>query len=111
MYNNAFTIEMREGYSRIVGPMAETNPRPHQMSSLLDGFAKFLPDMNITITGHDSPWVVLSGEARAAHIVAAKAKRRKRSFLIHAVICADIAWHFLIVSANARRVFESNGPI
>lgn len=77
MYNNAFTLEIRQSDIIIVGPMKDTNRRAQEMSTLMDGFSKFLPDMNISITGHDSPWVVLSGESRALHNEAAKHKRRE----------------------------------
>lgn len=83
MHNNAFTITVRNGGRKlnVVGPMKNTNTRPDQMLALLEGISKWLPDMNITITGHDSPWVMISGEAKEKHIAAAKAGRCELLFL------------------------------
>lgn len=82
MANNAFTIQIRNAGRRIIakGPMKEVNARPEQMILLLEGIAKWLPDLNLTITGHDSPWVMIAGEARARHVEAAKAGRGKFPF-------------------------------
>jgi len=40
--------------------MNATNPRPKQMTKLLEKISHNLPDLNITFTGHDQPWVSLS---------------------------------------------------
>lgn len=53
--------------------MVDANERPDQMLKLMSGLAKFLPDMNITVTGHDVPWIVLSGEHRANLLAKSKA--------------------------------------
>lgn len=53
--------------------MNGANERTEQMIELLGGIAKFLPDMNVTFTGHDVPWIVQSGEARQRHVDAARA--------------------------------------
>lgn len=52
--------------------MKNTNGRAQQMLDLMRKIGKFLPDMNITFTGHDVPWVTMSGETRAKHLVAAR---------------------------------------
>lgn len=52
--------------------MKNTNGRAQQMLDLLRQVGKFLPDMNITFTGHDVPWVTMSGETRAKHLEAAR---------------------------------------
>ncbi|GAA6056634.1 hypothetical protein JCM3770_006321 [Rhodotorula araucariae] len=54
------------------GPMRSANFRSDQVMSLLDGIAQFLPDLNITITGHDVPWIVIAGEHRKMHVEAAE---------------------------------------
>ncbi|KAM0745918.1 hypothetical protein T439DRAFT_330273 [Meredithblackwellia eburnea MCA 4105] len=69
LYDKMFTIKIRHSPSQPLmhaeGPMRnDVNERSIQMLQLLGGIAKFLPEMNITFTGHDVPWIALSGEAR-----------------------------------------------
>ncbi|GAA5838080.1 hypothetical protein JCM9279_004120 [Rhodotorula babjevae] len=53
------------------GPMRHANNRADQLMSLLEGISQFLPDLNMTITGHDVPWVVMAGEHKEMLIDAA----------------------------------------
>ncbi|GJN90841.1 hypothetical protein Rhopal_003855-T1 [Rhodotorula paludigena] len=73
--DKTFTIELKRRGAHVEahGPMNGANERTEQMIELLGGIAKFLPDMNVTFTGHDVPWIVQSGEARQRHIDAARA--------------------------------------
>ncbi|BGP40488.1 Protein O-glucosyltransferase 2 [Rhodotorula kratochvilovae] len=75
--DKAFTVELKQrgGHIAAHGPMKGVNERTEQMLKLLGGIAKHLPDMNVTFTGHDVPWVVLSGEARERHRLAAREGR------------------------------------
>ncbi|GAA5943781.1 uncharacterized protein JCM15063_006491, partial [Sporobolomyces koalae] len=75
LQDKTFTIELKDRGSsvKVFGPMTSTNPRPTQMLKLLAKISHNLPNMNITFTGHDQPWIVLSGESRAKHIAAARA--------------------------------------
>lgn len=58
------------------GPMLEVNPRAGEVMKLLRGIEHLIPtELNVTLTGHDTPWVVVSGEARERHVEAAKAHR------------------------------------
>lgn len=52
--------------------MKDANERPDQMIKLIKGIAKYLPDMNVTFTGHDVPWGTMSGESREVHRKAAR---------------------------------------
>ncbi|KAL8292384.1 hypothetical protein RQP46_000996 [Phenoliferia psychrophenolica] len=70
MHDMTFTI--RGGMSAD-GPMRADGHRADQVLELMKGFAQYLPDLNITMTGHDVPWVVVAGEARIRHVEAAKA--------------------------------------
>ncbi|GAA5824169.1 hypothetical protein JCM10212_000269 [Sporobolomyces blumeae] len=74
LQDKTFTIELRDrgAHLSVRGPMNSTNPRPTQMLKLLENISHNLPNMNITFTGHDQPWIVLSGEARAKHVAAAR---------------------------------------
>ena len=72
MANNAFTIAIEHAGERVTkhGPMAGQPGdmgRADQLLLLLNGIGKWLPDLNITVSGHDSPWVVLSGELKERH--------------------------------------------
>ena len=72
MANNAFTIAIAHAGERITkhGPMAGQPGdmgRADQLLLLLNGIGKWLPALNITVSGHDSPWVVLSGELKDRH--------------------------------------------
>ncbi|GAA5868209.1 hypothetical protein JCM3774_000601 [Rhodotorula dairenensis] len=72
--DKTFTLELK-GHGEVAelhGPMKNTNGRAQQMLDLLRQVGKFLPDMNITFTGHDVPWVTMSGETRAKHLEAAR---------------------------------------
>ena len=72
--DKTFTLELK-GHGEVTelhGPMKNTNGRAQQMLDLMRKIGKFLPDMNITFTGHDVPWVTMSGETRAKHLEAAR---------------------------------------
>lgn len=66
MYDKAFTVVMRDAgkHLSVAGPMEKRNERPEQMLELLSGIARYLPPMNLTVTGHDVPWVVMSGDKK-----------------------------------------------
>ncbi|GAA5952384.1 hypothetical protein JCM3765_001956 [Sporobolomyces pararoseus] len=74
LQDKTFTIEIkdRSTVQQVRGPMNSTNPRPRQMLKLLSKISHNLPNMNITFTGHDQPWIVLSGESREQHVRAAR---------------------------------------
>ncbi|BGP39508.1 Protein O-glucosyltransferase 2 [Rhodotorula kratochvilovae] len=74
MHQHTVTISVEDEGRKIEakGPMRHANHRSDQVMSLLDGIAQFLPDLNITITGHDVPWIVISGEHKQMHVAAAE---------------------------------------
>lgn len=74
MHPLTVTIKVSENGSKVEaeGPMRHENHRSDQVMALLEGIAQFLPDLNMTITGHDVPWVVLSGEHKQMHVDAAE---------------------------------------
>ncbi|CEQ39606.1 SPOSA6832_01136, partial [Sporobolomyces salmonicolor] len=59
LQDKTFTVEVKGNgkHRALYGPMRNANERPEQMLKLLGGIAKYLPDMNVTFTGHDQPWV------------------------------------------------------
>ena len=64
--------------------MNSTNPRPKQMTKLLEKISHNLPDLNITFTGHDQPWVSLSslsysdmGEGKVVMMIEADSNEEK----------------------------------
>ncbi|KAK4054576.1 Protein O-glucosyltransferase 2 [Microbotryomycetes sp. JL201] len=67
--DKAFTIQIQDGAISVHGPMARSLENPDERSTqahkMIKDLAGRLPDMNVTVTGHDNPWVVLSGEARS----------------------------------------------
>ncbi|SCZ88292.1 BZ3500_MvSof-1268-A1-R1_Chr2-1g04314 [Microbotryum saponariae] len=73
--DKTFTLQLSGGGKGVdaSGPMSIHVDRPNQMKQLIQPIAKYLPDMNLTFTGHDIPWIVMSGEAREQHIRSAKA--------------------------------------
>ncbi|KAK4702708.1 hypothetical protein P7C70_g3518, partial [Phenoliferia sp. Uapishka_3] len=75
LQDKTFTLQVRQGAMEAVGPMSQpgNNGRANQMIDLLGGISDQLEDMNITFTGHDVPWIGLSGEARVRMIEAASA--------------------------------------
>ncbi|KAM0752099.1 hypothetical protein T439DRAFT_200763 [Meredithblackwellia eburnea MCA 4105] len=77
MHGMTFTIKVRDGGKELTaeGPMRENGARANQVMDLLAGFSQFLPDLNLTMTGHDTPWVVIAGEAKIRHLEAAKAEQ------------------------------------
>lgn len=80
--DKTFTLELK-GHGEVAelhGPMRDVNGRADQMRELLRRVSKFLPDMNITFTGHDVPWVTMSGETRAKHMEAARDGRGAFSY-------------------------------
>jgi hypothetical protein len=63
MQDKTFTIELK-GHGKHIeahGPMKvwKYGERTDQMLLLLKRIGKYLPDMNVTFTGHDVPWVRL----------------------------------------------------
>ncbi|SCV72127.1 BQ2448_4821 [Microbotryum intermedium] len=79
--DKTFTLQLLGGGKAVdaSGPMAIHPDRPNQMKQLIQPIAKYLPDMNLTFTGHDNPWIVMSGEAREQHIRSAKVGQCKSS--------------------------------
>ncbi|GAA6051318.1 hypothetical protein NBRC10513_000329 [Rhodotorula toruloides] len=81
MQDKAYTVELKKPVDSrhtrpqmtVYGPMKTTNDRSDQTLKLLENIAEFLPEMNLTFTGHDTPWVTMSGEARVKHVEAARA--------------------------------------
>jgi len=73
LHQHSITVKIREDGQNVTaqGPMRKVNYRADQLLELLKGITEFLPDLNLTITGHDVPWVTMSGEAREQHIAAA----------------------------------------
>ncbi|GAA5909757.1 hypothetical protein JCM6882_002666 [Rhodosporidiobolus microsporus] len=74
LHQHSVTIKVREKGTQVTadGPMRTTNNRADQILALMNGISEFLPDLNITITGHDVPWIVLDGEHKKKHIEAAE---------------------------------------
>ncbi|TNY24830.1 hypothetical protein DMC30DRAFT_386415 [Rhodotorula diobovata] len=72
--DKTYTIEVKKHGRHLEahGPMKDANERPDQMIKLIKGIAKYLPDMNVTFTGHDVPWGTMSGESREVHRKAAR---------------------------------------
>jgi len=70
----AFTMNVKDGSLEVTGPFRFSG-RAEETKDLMDGFAHLLPDMHVTFTMHDGPGVVVSGEAKARHIAAARAGR------------------------------------
>ncbi|BGP15572.1 hypothetical protein JCM10213_003316 [Rhodosporidiobolus nylandii] len=75
LHQHSVTIKVEEEGRKVSaeGPMRKVNNRADQIMELLDGISQFLPDLDITITGHDVPWIVVSGEHKKLHEEAAKA--------------------------------------
>ncbi|GAA5880142.1 hypothetical protein JCM16303_001228 [Sporobolomyces ruberrimus] len=73
LHQHSITVKIRENGQNVTadGPMRHVNYRADQLLELLKGISEFLPDLNLTITGHDVPWVTMSGEAREKHVSAA----------------------------------------
>jgi hypothetical protein len=75
LYKNSVTIKVRENGSNITaeGPMYHANDRADQVMALLTNISTLLPgDMNITITGHDVPFIVIGGAHKKQHVEAAE---------------------------------------
>ncbi|GAA5912419.1 uncharacterized protein JCM6883_005663 [Sporobolomyces salmoneus] len=74
LHQHTITVKIREEGLNVTaeGPMTKVNHRADQLLELLKGISQFLPDLNLTITGHDVPWVTMSGEAREQHVAAAR---------------------------------------
>ncbi|GAA5862713.1 hypothetical protein JCM8547_003522 [Rhodosporidiobolus lusitaniae] len=79
MQDKTFTIKIEKRGAKVEahGPMIndDNGERSDQMLLLLKGIAKRLPNMNVTFTGHDVPWVVLSGENKQRHLQAVREGR------------------------------------
>ncbi|GAA5991508.1 hypothetical protein JCM11641_001189 [Rhodosporidiobolus odoratus] len=75
LHQHSVTIKVEERGRKVTaeGPMRKGNDRADQILKLLEGFSEFLPDLNITITGQDVPWITLGAEHKQQHIEAARA--------------------------------------
>lgn len=73
-YDKAFTLQILDKGRTILaeGPMLTRNNRSNDMIALLHGVTEHLPDLNLTINGHDAPWVVLGGDMEEIYMAAAK---------------------------------------
>ncbi|GAA5872179.1 hypothetical protein JCM8547_003827 [Rhodosporidiobolus lusitaniae] len=85
LHKHSVTIKVREKGMKVTaeGPFYKINNRADQTMALLQGMSQFLPDLNITITGHDVPWIVLGGEHKQQHIEAAKRGEYIDDFATH----------------------------
>ncbi|GAA5941976.1 uncharacterized protein JCM15063_004260 [Sporobolomyces koalae] len=74
LHQHTVTVKIREHGQNVTadGPMRKVNYRADQLLELLKGISEFLPDLDLTITGHDVPWVTMSGEAKEEHTAAAQ---------------------------------------
>lgn len=102
MHQQTFTIRLRnsgrtmtaEGVRRrgavhcspplttVSQPMRHTNGRPDETMRFLQSIRKWLPDMAIVFTGHDTPWDVVAGEAKEKHNAAAAAQKCEHAALV-----------------------------
>ncbi|KAK4049073.1 Protein O-glucosyltransferase 2 [Microbotryomycetes sp. JL201] len=74
----AFTVHVRDHGKTISvdGPMKNVNFRSEQVALLLKGISDLIPtDVDLSITAHDVPWVVIAGEAKENHVAAAREGR------------------------------------
>ncbi len=54
-----------------------SHPRALDQSGLMKRWAKYVDDVNITMSGHDGPSIMMDWETRQKHIYAAKAGKRE----------------------------------
>lgn len=67
----SFSMNIKDGQLSISGPLKEAS-RARETRDLMDGFAKYLPDMSVTFTGHDGPGIFLAGEIKERYLEAAR---------------------------------------
>ncbi|GAA5959239.1 hypothetical protein JCM8115_000048 [Rhodotorula mucilaginosa] len=69
---NAITLKIIKGKVEVAGTFAK-HPRALDQSGLMKRWAKYVDDVNITMSGHDGPSIMMDWETRQKHIDAAKA--------------------------------------
>ena len=67
---NSHTFLVRDGEIKITGPKASLM-RAKEQRELMLPFAQWLPDMDITMSAHDGPSVLMDARTRARHTDAA----------------------------------------
>lgn len=73
---NAITLKIIKGKVEVAGTFAK-HPRALDQSGLMKRWAKYVDDVNITMSGHDGPSIMMDWETRQKHIDAAKAGKRE----------------------------------
>lgn len=73
---NAITLKIINGKVEVSGTFT-SHPRALDQSGLMKRWAKYVDDVNITMSGHDGPSIMMDWETRQKHIDAAKAGKRE----------------------------------
>ncbi|GAA5914455.1 hypothetical protein JCM6882_003023 [Rhodosporidiobolus microsporus] len=73
MHKHTVTVRIWNHQVTGEGPMQNVLNRTRDMVELLSGISQFLPDLNMTMTAHDAPFITISAEHREKHIRAALA--------------------------------------
>lgn len=73
---NAITLQIVKGKVEVAGTFAN-HPRALDQSGLMKRWTKYVDDVNITMSGHDGPSIMMDWGTRQKHIDAAKAGKRE----------------------------------
>lgn len=78
----AITLMLKNGKVEVAGTFAQ-HPRALDQSGLIKRWAKWLNDVNITMSGHDGPSIMMDWESRQKHIDAANRGTRAYFLSLH----------------------------
>ncbi|GAA5832497.1 hypothetical protein JCM11251_001347 [Rhodosporidiobolus azoricus] len=92
LHEKTVTLRIRDGKVTGEGPMQNVLNRTRDMVELLSGISQYLPDLNLTMTAHDAPFITLSGENKERHVQAALAGQYIDDLATHTDISSMDGW-------------------
>lgn len=73
---STFTMRIKDGKNEIIGAHKDDG-RAKDQAELMKRWTKWVPDVNITMSAHDGPSIMMDEQTRTQHVEAAKRGRRE----------------------------------
>jgi hypothetical protein len=67
---STFTMRIKNGQNEITGAHKDDG-RAKDQAKLMESWTKWVPDVNITMSAHDGPSIMLAEKTRSKHVAAA----------------------------------------
>ena len=85
---STFTMRIKNGKNEIIGAH-KGDGRAKDQAKLMERWTKWVPDVNITMSAHDGPSIMLDERTRTRHLQAAK-KGERESTRLYETACEHV---------------------